>query len=189
MKKLYNTFRWPNGKRIDFSKRASEHLTSGIVDKYTLVNPTTKDTVFLVVDPYKLDKEFFAPKGLIAVDKKFITKEIEPVLVKIEELNAAENGDALKLHLKEVASYIFSTYDIDYFSNYPKLKDIVSDKQLDVGLKEYLFLTAVFNSFYAHAKNRTDIEQFVYDGLKKHFNNYLKHNAGVNKGDIEKLFK
>ncbi|WP_412466531.1 hypothetical protein [Pedobacter sp. KLB.chiD] len=36
MAKLENSYRWPDGSKINFNRRKTEHSATGIVDRYTL---------------------------------------------------------------------------------------------------------------------------------------------------------
>lgn len=188
--RLFNSYRWPNGEKIDFSKRGSTQGGSkGIVDRYVLVNPESSDTVFLYVDPYKTSDKYYVPKGMIALTPALLKKEIEPILQQIEEINQAEEGSKLILHAEEVMSYISQNFDQHKLVDEDKVGPIVEDKEVDKMLMGYLMRSYVFSKYYALAKDLGNEADYAFGQMRNNFKKYVKLNPETNTGKIGEYFK
>jgi hypothetical protein len=182
MAKLENSYRWPDGSKIDFTKRNSQHSNTGIVDRYTLINPTTKDTLFLFVDPYKTDSTFYIPKGMVAVNKEVLAKEIAVQLKSIEDINAAKDAFSNEQeNINKIANYIGLVNFIDRES----LRKVMTDTQADPALKNYLFKLYVLNKFYALGKNIVNTKAYALNKMKESFINFQKEHPDVATGNIK----
>ncbi|WP_147243787.1 hypothetical protein [Pedobacter miscanthi] len=186
MAKLENSYRWPDGSRVDFTKRKSEHSATGIVDRYTLINPALKDTIFLFVDPYKLDTEFFVPKGLTALNKEVLAKEIAPQLKAIDDINTAKDAFGNRQDsLNKVANYIASHAGLVNFVDRENLAKVMTDTQASAELKEYLFKIYIINKFYALGKNISNAKAYALNKMKESFNNFQKEHPAIETGNIK----
>lgn len=184
MFKLHNSYRWPNGQKINFSKRSSTKGGSLIIDCYTLVNPATKDTLLLYVDPYILSEKFFIPKGLIATTSGLIKSEIEPVLTQIEELNKCDREEDLKLHTIDILRYIGGNYNQALLIDQDRLKILIEDKALDKSLVGVMMRSYIFNKFYALAKDIPNEQEYAYQQMKLSFEKYLKNHPETVTGEL-----
>lgn len=190
--KLFNSYRWPNGDKIDFSKRYSTRGAGSkdIVDVYTLVNPDTKDTIWLHVDPYKTSEKYDIPKGLIALNATILKTEIEPILEQIEEVNQAEDGTKLKLHIGEIMNYISRNFDQNQLIDLNKLEFVFQDKKADKVLIDYLMMIYVMNKYYALAKDIEKETDYAFLKMKENYKKFVKANPEAEKGKLdESLFK
>lgn len=186
MIKLKNTYRWPDGSTIDFSKRGSTMGKTGIVDRYTLENPATKEIVTLYVDPYKTDSIFYIPKGLIAINQEILAKEIAPYLTTIDEINNARDAyREQKEAMNKVSNYIASSIGISSFVDRDNLLKVMTDTQATTDLKSYLFGIYILNKFYAMGKNITNPKEYALNKMKTAFVNFQKSNPGVETGNIK----
>ncbi|QNN41642.1 hypothetical protein [Pedobacter roseus] len=186
MAKLENSYRWPDGSKIDFTKRKSEHSSTGIVDRYTLINPNLKDTIFLFVDPYKLDSAFFVPKGLIALNKEALAREITPQLKAIDDINAAKDAFGNQQDsINKVANYIASHAGLVNFVDRENLAKVMTDTQASAEIKEYLFKIYIINKFYALGKNISNTKAYALGKMKESFNNFQKEHPGIETGNIK----
>jgi hypothetical protein len=186
MAKLENSYRWPDGSRIDFTKRNSQHSITGIVDRYTLINPNSKDTLFLFVDPYKTDSIFFVPKGLIAINKEVLAKEIAAQLKAIEDINTAK--DAFSSHqdsINKVANYIAARVGLVNFVDRDNLRKVMTDTQATAGIKEYLFRIYIINKFYALGKNIANTKAYALNKMKESFIGFQKEHPNIETGNIK----
>ncbi|MGE6218321.1 hypothetical protein ACQKCH_00740 [Nubsella zeaxanthinifaciens] len=190
MRKLYNSYRWPNGGKIDFSKRFSTKGGSkGIVDCYTLVNPTTKDTLRLYVDPYKTSEKYYIPKGLIALNSNLLKDEVEPILQQIQEINQAQDGEALKLHAGEILNYLSSYSFQNLLVDQDQLMPVMQDKEADKTLIGFLLRSYMFNKFYAMAKDLGNEKAYAYEKMKASYANFVKVHPDFAKGKLDDYFK
>lgn len=186
MRKLFNSYRWPNGNKINFSMRFSTKGGSkGIVDCYTLVNPESKDTVRLYVDPYKISEKYYVPKGLIALTPDIMKPEIEPILEQIQEINAAEDGAVLKLHAGDILRYISQNFDQNLLIDQDRVKFLLEDKEADKSLTGFLMRSYIFNKFYALAKDIENEKDYAFEKMKASYNNYMKAHPETVKGKLE----
>jgi hypothetical protein len=184
--RLFNSYRWPNGQKIDFSKRGSTKGGSkGIVDRYILVNPETSDTVFLYVDPYQTSSKYYVPKGMVALTPNLLKTEIDPILQQIEEINQAEEGSKLILHAGDVMRYISANFDQHQLIDSDKLKPLVDDKTADKSLVGYLMRSYIFNKYYALAKDIDNAGDYAFAKMKKNFEKYMKFNPEANTGQLK----
>ncbi|ARS41743.1 hypothetical protein CA265_19635 [Sphingobacteriaceae bacterium GW460-11-11-14-LB5] len=186
MAKLENSYRWPNGSKIDFTKRSSQHSSTGIVDRYTLINPDSKDTVFLFVDPYKTDSTFYIPKGLVVVSKAALAKEIAVQLKAIDDINAAKDAFSKEQeNINKIANYIASNVGLVNFIDRENLRKVMTDTQADPELKNYLFKLYVLNKFYALGKNIPNTKAYALNKMKESFINFQKEHPDVAAGNIK----
>jgi len=186
MVKLKNTYRWPDGSTIDFSKRGSTMGKTGIVDRYTLENPITKEIVTLFVDPYKTDSIFYIPKGLVAVNQEILAKEIAPYLTAIDEINNAKDAyKDKKEEINKVSNYLASNIGIGSFVDRDNLLKVITDTQAGTDLKSYLFGIYVLNKFYALGKNISAPKEYALNKMKTAFLNFQKSNPEVESGNIK----
>ncbi|WP_293784199.1 hypothetical protein [uncultured Pedobacter sp.] len=186
MAKLENSYRWPDGSKIDFNRRKTEHSATGIVDRYTLINPDLKDTVFLFVDPYKLDSAFFIPKGLIALNKEILAREITTQLKAIEHINAAKDAFETKQDsLNKVANYIASYAGLVNFVDRENLAKVMTDTQASPEIKEYLFKIYIINKFYAMGKNISGSKAYALNKMKELFNIFQREHPNIETGNIK----
>lgn len=188
--RLFNSYRWPNGEKINFSKRHSTQGlgSKGIVDVYTLVNPETGDTILLYVDPYKTSEKYNVPKGLFALDATILKSEIEPILQQIEEVNNAEDGTKLKLHIGEIMNYISSNFDQNQLIDLTQLEFLRDDKKADKELTTHLMMIYVMSKFYAMAKDIDNERDYAFDKMKANYKKYIKANPQAERGKLgEKL--
>lgn len=189
--KLFNSYRWPNGDKINFSKRHSTRTagSNGIVDVYTLVNPETSDTIMLYVDPYKKSEKYGVPQGLIALDEKILKLEIEPILQQIEEVNNSEDGSKLKFHIGDVMNYIFSNFDQNQLIDLNRLEFLQKDKKADQDLTTYLMMVYVMNKYYALAKGIENEAGYAFEKMKTSYRNYIKVYPETLKGKLDEHLK
>lgn len=186
MAKLENSYRWPDGAKIDFTKRNSQHSSTGIVDRYTLINPNSKDTLFLFVDPYKTDSTFYIPKGLVAVSKEVLAKEIAIQLKSIEDINAAKDAFSNEQeNINNIANYIASNIGLINFIDRENLRKVMTDTQANPELKNYLFKLYVLNKFYALGKNIANTKAYALNKMKESFVNFQKEHPDVATGNIK----
>ncbi len=188
--RLFNSYRWPNGQKIDFAKRGSTKGGSkGIVDRYVLVNPETSDTVLLYVDPYKTSNQYYVPKGMIALTPTLLKEEIEPVLKQIEEINQAEEGSKLILHAEDVMRYVSTNFDQNKLIDNDKVKPLLEDKEVDKMLAGYLMRTYIFSKYYALAKDIEKESDYAFEQMKTNFKKYMKLNPETNTGKLGEYLK
>jgi len=186
MAKLENSYRWPDGSKIDFTKRNSEHSNTGIVDRYTLINPNLKDTLFLFVDPYKTDSVFYVPKGLIAINKEVLAKEIAQQLKAIEEINIARDAYSNQQeNINNVANYVAARIGLPNFIDRDILLKIMTDTQATKEIKDYLFRIYIINKFYALGKNIANAKAYAVNKTKESFVNFQKDHPNVETGNIK----
>jgi hypothetical protein len=190
MRKLYNSYRWPNGKRIDFSKRFSTKGGSkGIVDCYILVNPITKDTLQLYVDPYKTSDKYYIPKGLIALNPELLKEEIETILEQIQEVNEAQDGEALKIHAGEILRYLASYSYQNLLIDQDQLKPLMQNMKADKTLVGFLMRSYMFNKFYALAKDLENEKAYAFEQMKANYANFIKVHPNYAEGDLDKYLR
>lgn len=185
MAKLENSFRWPDGSAIDFSKRSSTSGKSGIVDRYTLTNPSTKAVVTIFVDPYHLDSVFYIPEGLVLVNKESLAKDIAPHLKKIEELNASSDPYLEQDAVKQEMNYIAMKFGIGALVNIEHLRKTMTDTQASNDLKNYLFNAYILHKFYAMGKNINRSSQYAYNKMKSDFLKFQQKHPDVEVGNIK----
>lgn len=186
MGKLENSYRWPDGSRIDFTKRHSEHSKTGIVDCYTLINPNSKDTIFLYVDPYHIDSVFFVPKGLIALNKEVLAKEIAPQLEAIEAINTAKDAfSSQQDSINKIANYIHAHSGIVNLVDKDNLHKVMTDTQAAAAIKEYLFKIYIINKFYALGKDLPDSKAYALNKMRASFVNFQKLHPEIESGNIK----
>ncbi|MGV3545606.1 MAG: hypothetical protein ACO1N4_00995 [Pedobacter sp.] len=191
MLKLYNSYRWPNGDKIDFSKR---HSTRGygskdIVDVYTLINPETKDSLLLYVDPYKASEKYYVPKGLTPLTATMLKPQVEPILEQIQEINKADDGVALKLHAGDILRYLSANFDQNVLIDQERLKFLLEDKDADKSLTGFLMRSYIFNKFYALAKDVENEKDYAFEQLKASYKSYMKAHPETSKGKLEEYLK
>ena len=188
--RLFNSYRWPNGQKIDFSKRGStKGGSNGIVDRYVLINPENSDTVLLYVDPYKTSEKYYVPKGLIALTPATLKTEIDPILQQIEEINKAEEGSKLILHAGEVMRYISPNFDQNKLIDHEKVKPLLDDKEVDKLLAGYLMRSYIFSKYYALAKDIENESDYAFEQMKANFKKYIKLNPETNTGKLGEYLK
>lgn len=184
--RLFNSYRWPNGDKINFSKRHSVNGfgSKGIVDVYTLVNPETEDTLKLHVDPYKTSEKYDVPNGLIALNLNILKSEIEPILTQIEEVNHAEDGTKLKLHIGEIMNYISKNFDQNELIDLNNLEFLRKDSAADKDLTTHLTMIYLMNKYYALAKDIDKEADYAFLKMKDSYHKYVKANPGANIGSL-----
>ncbi|WP_199117277.1 hypothetical protein [Pedobacter sp. ASV28] len=191
MRRLFNSYRWPDGQSIDFSKRFSTANASGkgIVDCYTIIKPGTTDTLSIFVDPYQKAEKYFVPEGLSAITPQLLKKELEPILKQIDEINNADDGAALKIHAANILAYLGGKLNYTFLIDEGNLKAIASDKIAEEALKDYLFKSYVFNKFYAYAKEIANEQSYAFDKMKLQFQKYLLAHPNANTGALKDILK
>lgn len=186
MAKLENSYRWPDGSKIDFSKRGSTQGKNGIVDRYTLENKNTKTIIQLYVDPYKQDSIFYIPKGLIANTVAFLAKDLEGPLKNIDDILKDNDVFANQQNqMNDVASFIAKNVSIGYFVDRENLAKVMTDTQAAGELKDYLFKIYILNKFYALGKNIDQPNDYALKQLKVAFANFQKMHPDVESGNIK----
>lgn len=191
MLKLMNSYRWPDGKTIDFSKRFSTKAAKGdgIVDCYTLINPGTIDTVKLFVDPYKDSTVYFVPKGLAAVTLSHLGNEIAPFVKQIEEMEAAPDAYVLKESSSQTLVYIGQKIGYAAFVDNDMLGGIIADKEAAKEVTDFLVRQYIFNKFYAYAKNLPDSKKYAFNKMKSNFLEFTAAHPEVNTGSLKITLK
>lgn len=191
MRRLFNSYRWPNGNKIDFSKRHSTQGagSKGIVDVYALVNPETSDTIRLHVDPYKAAEKYFVPKGLTALTAATLKTEIEPILEQIQEINNAEDGAALKLHAAGILTYLTQNFDQSLLVDQDRLRFLLEDKETDKSLAGFLMRSYIFNKFYALAKDIDNEKNYAFEQMKTNYNKYIQVHPEAEIGKLAEVLK
>lgn len=191
MLKLKNSYRWPDGQLIDFTKRFSTHSEDGkgIVDCYTLIKPGTADTIKLFVDPYKVSPVYYVPKGLTALTLPLLGKELAPYLTLAEELESSKDAFILKDQAVKLLGYIGSAIGIAPFSDQDILKSLTTDKEIDPGLRSFLFRAYIFNKFYAYGKNIPNEKMYAFDKVKLNFQKFIVAHPEVKTGGLNEWLK
>jgi len=191
MLKLMNSYRWPDGKTIDFSKRYSTRAADGkqIVDCYTLINPGTADTIKLFVDPYRDSTVYFVPKGLAAVTLPQLAEEIAPYVKQIEEMEAAPNAYILKESSSQTLVFLGQKIGFSAFVDNDMLSGIIADKEADKELTDFLVREYIFNKFYAYAKNLPDSKKYAFSKMKDNFQEFTAAYPDVNTGNLKITLK
>ncbi|PWS32419.1 hypothetical protein [Pedobacter paludis] len=186
MAKLRNTYRWPDGSIIDFSKRGSTSGKTGIVDVYTLTNPTTKNVISLYVDPYKTDSAYFVPKGLIAVNPNILEKEIAPILKLVEELDASKDSYTdQKENLSKLITYLLTNVGLANFIDRENLTKVMTDTQAKDEIKNYLFSIYTIHKFYALGKNLPTPKAYALNKMRVAFTDFQKLHPDIETGNIK----
>ncbi len=191
MQKLKNSYRWPDGQPLDFSKRFSTRNKNGdgIVDCYTLVKPGTTDTIRLFVDPYKEEASYFVPEGLVALTTPILAKELAPYVKQVEEIDAAPDAFALKETKIQLLTYIYQNMGTAPFIDPDMLSAAMADAGADQGLKTHLGHLYMISKFYAYAKDVKNPKQYAYDQMKLAFQKFVKVHPEVKTGDLQTIFK
>lgn len=186
MAKLENSFRWPDGSAIDFSKRASTRGNTGILDRYTLTHPANKTTVTLFVDPYRTDSVYYVPEGLTKINAASLLKETAPHLAKIEEIDAAENPYAdQKTTINQEMSFIAAKVGIAALVDREYLRKVMTDTQASENLINHLFYSFVLHKFYALGKNISSSSEYAFNKMKLDFQKFHKQYPDINVGNIK----
>lgn len=191
MLKLNNSYRWPDGQPLDFSKRFStrNEAGTGILDCYTLVNPGTTDTIRLFVDPYREETAYYVPEGLTALTLPVLKKELAPYVKQIEELDAAPDPYALKETKLQLLSYIYKHIGTATFIDPQILSATMADEGADKDLKTHLAYIYIISKFYAYAKDIKDPTQFAFDKMKLSFQKFSPLHPEVKTGDLQAILK
>ena len=191
MIKLKNSWRWPSGEKINFDTRFSTASADGkgIVDCYTLVNPTTKDTIKLFVDPYKTSKVYYTPKGLTRLSISDFEKELLPVVKAIEELEESKDAVMLRDQATLALDYTQSTIGTGFLVDEIQLDGLFKDKQVDQGLRSFLLRTYIFNRLYAYAKNIPDGKTYAFNKIKLNFEEFTVAHPEVKTGNVKEFLK
>lgn len=191
MLKLMNSYRWPDGSTIDFSKRFSTKAADGkaIVDCYTLINPSTADTIKLFVDPYRDTTVYFVPKGLTALTPAKLAKEIAPYVTQIEEIEAAPDAFLLTELSSQILVFIGQKIGFSAFVDHDMLGGIIADKAAAKELTDFLVREYIFNKFYAYAKNIPDSKKYAFDKMKGNFREFTTARPEVNTGNLKITLK
>lgn len=191
MLKLMNSYRWPDGTLLDFSKRFSTKAQDGkgIVDCYTLINPGTADTIKLFVDPYRDTTVYFVPEGLVAVTPTQLAKEIAPYVKQIEEMEAAPDASILKESSSQTLVYLGQKIGFSGFVDNDILAGVVAEKEADKELTGFLVRAYIFNKFYAYAKNLPDSKAYAFEKMKANFREFTAAHPEVNTGNLKITLK
>lgn len=189
MRKLKNSYRWPDGSVLDFSKRGSMQGKSGIVDLYTIVNANNKDTLRLYVDPYHKADTYFVPKGLVALNNSLLAKELAPLVKMAEEFYAAPDASVLKESTLQLVGAIQKQIGTDIFVDADALAPIINDKELDKDLGGYLVKTYLISKFLAHAKNIKDPKEYAVKKMKENFTKFSSLHPDVKSGTLKDTLK
>lgn len=191
MLKLRNSWRWPDGQPIDFSKRFSTKAKSGdgILDCYSLVKPGSTDTIRLYVDPYHQASAYYVPKGLAAVTLPVLEKEIAPYVKEIEAIEASSDASQLKASSRQVFGYLNQNIGLKGLVDGDALQAVLSDKEAEKELKDLLLEAYVLNKFYAYAKNLPEAKQYAYSKMKANFEEYLVAHPEAKTGTLKTSIK
>jgi len=191
MLKLQNSFRWPDGQALDFSKRFSTRndAGTGILDCYTLVRPGTTDTIRLFVDPYREETVYYVPEGLTALTLPALKKELAPYVKQIEELDAAPDPFALKETKIQLLGYMYKHIGTAAFIDPDMLSATMSDKDADKDLKAHLAYMYMISKFYAYAKDIKTPKQFAFDKMKLVFQKFVSVYPEVKTGELQSTLK
>lgn len=191
MRKLENSYRWPDGQKLDFSKRFStrNEAGTGILDCYTLVKPGTTDTIRLFVDPYKEEAAYFVPEGLTALTLPLLKKELEPYTKQIDQINAAPDILALKESRMQLLAYMYQLAGTALFIDPDKLSAIIADKEANKELVTNLAYWYMISKFYAYAKDLNDPKQYAFDQLRFAFQNFIGMHPEVKTGELQLALK
>jgi hypothetical protein len=189
MRKLKNSYRWPDGSSLDFSKRGSMQGKSGIMDLYTIVKADGKDTVRLYVDPYHSSDSYFVPKGLVALTSSQLAKELAPLIVIAEELYAAPDASMLRESSAQLLGALSKQMGTDIFLDLDVVAPIVNDKEADKQFGSYLIRSYLFSKFLAYAKNIKDPKQFASKKMKDNFIKYTALHPEVQCGSLKDTLK
>lgn len=189
MIKLKNSYRWPDGQTIDFSRRHSEPNADGkgIIDCYLLVKPGTTDTIRLYVDPYKISDFYYVPKGLVAIDLVLLKKEIEPYLKLVEELEAGKDAINLKDQSTKLITYISTSLGALPFVD-GEIRALIDDNEIDPLLKSFLFRSYMFNKFYAYGKGFENEKSYAMGKMKLNFQKHIALHPDAKIGNLKAYF-
>ncbi|MBC6113037.1 hypothetical protein ACFOG5_14425 [Pedobacter fastidiosus] len=186
MAKLRNSYRWPDGTLIDFSKRGSTSGKKGIVDVYTLTNPNTKNVVSLYVDPYNTDSAYYVPKGLIALNPSIVEKEIAPYLKLVDEVKLSKDPYTDQLeNLAKLINYLGTNIGLVNFIDRDNLAKVMTDTQAKNEVKDYLFSSYVIHKFYALGKNLPTPKAYALDKMRADFARFQKLHPDIETGNIK----
>jgi hypothetical protein len=189
MRKLTNSYRWPDGSTLDFSKRGSMQGKNGIVDMYTLAKPGTKDTVRLFVDPYHTSDNYFVPKGLVALNAPILAKELSPLVKIAEEIYAAPDASELKESSAQLLAAINKQFGTALFIDTAVVAPIVKDKEADKQFGGYLIRSYLFTKFLALSKNIKNPTQYATKKMKENFTKYTALHPDVKSGGLKDSLK
>lgn len=189
MVKLKNSYRWPSGESLDFSRRFSTHGKTGIVDCYTLVRPESTDTVRLFVDPYHVSTQYFVPKGLIALTSEGLAKELVPYIKQAESLQAAPDASLLTEDYGKLLDYLAKTFGTGPFLDSEQIQVVATDEEADRDLRNYLIRCYVTGKFYAQAKNMADPQTYAFNQMKLSFQKYNTLHPEIKTGILKTTLK
>ena len=189
MRKLKNSYRWPDGSALDFSKRSSMQGKGGIVDMYTIAHTNGKDTVRLFVDPYHNADTYFVPKGLVALNGALLAKELAPLVKMAEELYKAPDASILKESAAQLMGALTNQIGTDILIDEEAVRPILSDKEADKQLGSYLLRTYIFTKFLAYSKNIKDPKQYATKKVRENFTKFNKLHPEVNSGTLKDTLK
>jgi hypothetical protein len=189
MRKLENSYRWPDGSKLDFSKRGSTHGKPGIMDVYTMVKPNSKDTLRLYVDPYHSAESYFVPKGLVALTGPLLAKELAPLVIVAEELYNAPDAATLTESSAQLLSAINKQMGTDFFIDRDAIAPIINDKEADKQLGGYLIRSYLFSKFLAYTKNIKDPKSYARKKMMDNFQKFAALHPEVNSGGLKDTLK
>jgi len=189
MRRLKNSYRWPDGSAIDLSKRSSMQGKAGMVDVYTIAHSNGKDTVRLVVDPYHSADSYFVPKGLVALNGALLAKELAPLVKMAEELYAAPDASILKESSAQLLGALAKQLGTDFFVDADMVSPILADKEADKQLGGYLIRSYLFTKFLAYAKNTKDPKSYATKKMKENFVKYAALHPEVKSGTLKDTLK
>lgn len=186
--KFKNSYRWPDGQTIDFSKRVSKNDGKTILDCYTLVKPGTTDTIKLYVNPYKKADVYYVPQGLTALNEQLLAKELAPYLALVETLEGAQDASTLKEDAAKLLAYIGSSLGTKPFLD-EALQPFLTDQTIDRELKGFLFRAYIFNKFYAYGKNISNESGYALGKMKANYQKFIALHSEVKTGGLAAFFK
>lgn len=191
MFKLSNSYRWPNGEKVDFSKRYSTANKSGtgMVDVYTLTQQGSKDTIRLYVDPYQEATTYFVPKGLVPLTREVLAKETAPYLKIVEELDQAPDASVLKEQAAQLLQYLSKNIGTAPFIDQEQLKALLNDQEAATDLRSYLMRYYIFGKFYAYAKDLPKPKEYALGKMKTAFEKFIALHPDVKTGNLKELLK
>ena len=167
--KFYQTFRWPNGDPLDFSRRTMVTLPSGILDRYTLTHAGFPDTIQLFVDPYH-KAELFVPRGLVLAKASVFAPIINPVLENIREIVTAPDAykdSATKVKQAQVLYFIQKGIGMNALADDAVMKNLIADKTVDRSLSGYLFRMFLFHRILAFAKGTENDKEYALQEMTR----------------------
>jgi hypothetical protein len=186
MSKLYNTFTWPSGEKLDFSKRGTARSSSGgVLDVYSIPRPGTSEVINLYVDPYH-EGEVYIPQGLVIIKAASLNSEVLQMVSLIEEFN--NTTDAFKDSVSKekqarILIFLQTRVGLDHFFD----AEIVNKlKGVNIELRGFLFRTYMFNNFLALSKGKDDNKEEGFKTMKHAYKNLVKVHPSLKNEELWK---